>query len=286
MSEHQTPTSDDSRVLKVVSYGRVGLAAQTRDTVETQLAAIEEHVQARGWTIGARYEDEASGFAREGRQLRRALEDAANGEFDVLVVDRLSRLSRNPAHVLSILRELERCDVRLASASEPIDTGAAIDWAVVDLLTARAQRECNAQLLRVRRAIARRVGAGFWMGQLPVGMQRGADGRLVADPVWVPVIQGVFTEYVEEHRSRVEIAHRLNDDGRTPSGAGWTSLKVMRILRCPAYAALQRWNDTLLPADHAALVDPTLWHRAQQLLNLGSKGQPQPRSRPSRGSRR
>jgi DNA invertase Pin-like site-specific DNA recombinase len=127
VSNRRTPKSED-HLQRTIFYGRVnGASASPQMDLERQFAAVQAYIRTRGWGVDARYQDVASGFEQAGPQLRRALGAAASGDFDVLAVHRLDRLSRNPARVLSILSELERAGVRLVSVTESVDTGADIE---------------------------------------------------------------------------------------------------------------------------------------------------------------
>ena len=53
--------------------------------------------------------------------FQQMLDDARQGQFDVLVCHKLDRFSRSLVDVLLTLDELQQCNVTFASASEPID---------------------------------------------------------------------------------------------------------------------------------------------------------------------
>src|SRR6266498_1682832 len=73
-------------------------------SLDAQRAALTKFVKSQpGWTIAAEYEDDASGATTERPGLKKALEAAKAGLFDVLLVYRLDRFSRSVADLLHLI---------------------------------------------------------------------------------------------------------------------------------------------------------------------------------------
>src|SRR5262249_17982215 len=93
-------------------------------SLDAQRAALIKYVKSQpGWTIAVEYEDDASAPTTERRGLKKALQAARVGLFDVLLVYRLDRFSRSVADLLDLITQLEKAGVRFSSATEPVDTG-------------------------------------------------------------------------------------------------------------------------------------------------------------------
>ncbi len=69
------------------------------------------------WRIVARYSDTASGKSLERRWLRAAREAATAGAYDVLLVYRVDRLSRNLGQLAALVEELQGYGVAFRSGS-------------------------------------------------------------------------------------------------------------------------------------------------------------------------
>jgi site-specific DNA recombinase len=91
------------------------------------LAAQEERLrfQARheGWRVHELYMDDGySAASRKRPALKRLLEDATAGRFEVVLVYKIDRLSRSLKDLIDIVAELAEFDVGFKSCTEQIDT--------------------------------------------------------------------------------------------------------------------------------------------------------------------
>ena len=81
--------------MKVALYARYSSERQRDSSIADQFRNCERFLEEKGWAIAARYKDEAkSGATADRPGYRKMLEAARSQEFNVLVVDDLSRLSR------------------------------------------------------------------------------------------------------------------------------------------------------------------------------------------------
>jgi site-specific DNA recombinase len=266
VTEQQTHTNGRRPCLCAAIYCRGQAQATGRsDIVEHQLAVCREACRSQGWSIVGQYHDEATSTASR-PELSRALADSAIGEFDVLIVSKLDRLSHTIKDVLTIVLELEQVGVRLVSVADGLDTRTPVGRVQIQVLGAFAEIERGMIRDRVREGIERRARNGYWIGPLPVGLRDDGSGKPVSDPAWLPLVERMYHLYVRERLDTASIARCLNAEGiRTPRGARWTRAGVVRILRCSAYVALIRWNGHLLPAAHDPVIDRELWDLAQAI---------------------
>src|SRR5712691_10926703 len=88
---HGARGEEDEMDRDVAVYLRVSTDEQT---TANQAPEVERLCAARGWRIVARYEETASGAARERADLARMLDDAHRGRFAAVVVWALDRLGR------------------------------------------------------------------------------------------------------------------------------------------------------------------------------------------------
>ena len=104
---------------RAVLYARVavGDADGANHKLVEQLAQCRNYALAQGWTVIAElHEDErgVSGLALDPPQLVAVRRMAHAGEFDVLVVRDLDRISRNVARCLVVEQELEQAGIQIA----------------------------------------------------------------------------------------------------------------------------------------------------------------------------
>ncbi len=237
------------------------------------LSAQEERLAAycvsQGWLVVGVYVEQASGATLARPELTRLLSDAQGGDFDVLVVIALDRLSRNLAQMMGLIERLETAGVTLVSATQPFDTGTPTGRLLLQMLASFAEFERSLIVERVTAGTERRAKSGRWTsGRIPYGYARDPDTRgLAADPIRVSVVTQVFRWYVEERVGTLTIARRLNERGeRTQAGKRWTPNTVTTVLRNRAYLGLVPWRGAYYPGLHPPIVDEALFAQAQAIL--------------------
>ena len=112
---------------RAVLYARVAVGdadGANRKLVE-QLAQCRNYALAQDWTVIAElHEDErgVSGLALDPPQLAVVRRMAHAGEFDVLVVHDLDRISRSVTKCLAMEKELQRVGIRIACVTGGLAT--------------------------------------------------------------------------------------------------------------------------------------------------------------------
>ena len=111
--------------MNVALYARYSSDKQKKSSIEDQFRNCETRATREGWTITARYKDEAiSGTEDEsGRPGYKALLAAAKAKaFDIVLVDDFSRLSRGSRESEQARRRFVHWGVRLIGVNDGIDT--------------------------------------------------------------------------------------------------------------------------------------------------------------------
>jgi putative DNA-invertase from lambdoid prophage Rac len=150
------------------------VSTQQQET-ENQLLALRLWAARRGFEIGPEYVLEESAYnGRHRSQLNAALQDAHDGQFQVVLVWALDRLSREGIEaMLSILRQFREHGVRVLSLQESWTDGPP---EMQDLLTSFfawiAQQESKRRGERIRAGLARRKREGKPVGRLVGAVDR------------------------------------------------------------------------------------------------------------------
>lgn len=158
-------------------WQRVSTAEQR---TENQAPAMSRFAEHHGYRVVKTYalDDSAWNGGKENgdyrRTLAQALEDAWRGEFQVLIVWSLDRLTRGGAEdALRLLRKFRERSVTVVSVQESWLNGSA---EVQDVLIAfagwMAQQESQRRSERIKAGLTRRLAEGK-----PVGRQAGAKDR-------------------------------------------------------------------------------------------------------------
>lgn len=148
-------------------YARV--STKDRQETENQLQQLRQFARCQHWIISGEYVDKASGATDERAEFRRLFEDAARGQFDVVLFWSLDRFSREGARrTLEHLNRLETHGVRFRSyTQEFFDTAGPFREALISILAALAQQERNQLRERVTAGMERARRAGVLLGRRP-----------------------------------------------------------------------------------------------------------------------
>jgi len=110
--------------MKIAIYARVStLRQQQSQSIEQQLDRLQVHIQEQGWELAEEHifrDDGYSGakLARPG--LERLREQAALGEFDLVLITAPDRLARNYVHQVLLLEEMTALGCQVDFLDRPV----------------------------------------------------------------------------------------------------------------------------------------------------------------------
>ena len=85
-----------SKPTTAAAYARFSSDNQRAESIDAQFADIEDYARREGYTIVARYADEAKSATTDRRpDFQRMIADAEEGLFSVILVFKLDRFSRD-----------------------------------------------------------------------------------------------------------------------------------------------------------------------------------------------
>lgn len=240
-------------------------------SLEAQGRGLDQYVDSQpSMEITHRYVDQASGATLQRPGLQAALAAARTGEFDVLLVYRIDRLTRSIVGLMHLVEELDQAGVALRSATEPIDTQGPVGRMLLQLLGIFAEFERGLLIDRIEAGFERKAARGEWLGgRAPFGYSLdSASKTLVIEPDEEAVVRSVFSKFTLEHLGSTTITQWLNDNGRrTRSGTPWTNQRVLRMLQNPVYIGKISHDETIHEGKHAPIIDLDTWRRAQELAD-------------------
>ena len=232
--------------MRAAVYARYSSDLQRPASIDDQERRCREEIARRGWQEVTGHSDaEIAGTVTQRRPgYQRLLAAARAREFDVVVVDELSRLTRDSEEQAGLRKRLQFWGVHLRTL-DGIDTVAAPQSAAPMMLAKafvnEAELEANAH--RSRRGLAGRVLAGHHAGGAPYGYRTrpvvagkpgdpSGTGMVVGHEYVIhepeaEVIKRVFRLYADGLSAR-EIAALLNAEGVPPPGARWRNRTGLR----------------------------------------------------------
>ena len=257
--------------VRVATYTRIStdetnqpysLGAQ-RDRLDAYVASQD------GWHIVSRFVDKASGKSLERPGLGAARAAAAGGAFDLLLVYRVDRFSRNIGQLGALIEELDKASVAFRSVSEPFDTSTPAGRMMMQMLGVFAEFERATIVERIGAGMERKAKLGGWtVGTYPFGYRK-LDGVVgpSPDPVAVPIVREIFEHYTQDRAGSAAIASALNDRGiRTRYGGPWSRTAILDVLRNRAYLGEVPFRGVWYDGHHEALIEEDTFEAAQAIL--------------------
>ena len=236
--------------MRTVAYVRYSSDNQREASLDDQLRNCSQYCSRIGWPAPAVFSDAAISGSHAERPGYRALITAIErGEFDVLLVDDMSRLSRDSAESGRILRRLAWHSVRLIGVSDGTDTsrdGHELDTGIRAVINEHYVRDLAK---KTHRGLTGRALDGASAGGLPYGYVVTSTGQRAIDPDQAAVVRRIYDEYLSGKSARM-IAGALNDEGvPSPRGETWAASAIrpdhkrgVGILANPIYMGQQVWN--------------------------------------------
>jgi DNA invertase Pin-like site-specific DNA recombinase len=232
-------------------------------SLESQSSVLRADAERFGWRIVGELRDaDLRGHDDSRPGLQELYARCRAGDVDVVAFWSLSRLARSVRLTENIVHELDRLGVELHSNQE--------SWVSIPMMrqvmASFAEQQTRDIRAHVRRALRTKQQSGIHHGNIPFGYLRNEPNKpLFVHPGNAEIIAGIFAMRASGI-GPAEIARDLTRRGiPTPSGLGaWRVGTVSRILRCATYRGAVKAGDGFIEGAHPAIVEPDLWHAAQQ----------------------
>jgi len=272
--------------VRVAIYTRISTDEDRQPfSLGAQAERLEAYVRSQdGWRIVRRFTDQASGATLDRPGLRQALEEAAAGVYELLLVYRVDRLSRSVRQLAEIGENLDHFGVSLRSATEPFDTSTAAGKMMLQMLAVFAEFERTTIVERITAGMERAASEGRWIvGSTPFGYVRDrARKQIVPDPARADIVRRIFRMYAEDRMGAEAIAKVLNAEGhRSKNGVPFARPNVLWILRNPVYVGRVAFRGKLHPGRHEAIIDVQTFETVQSILSERGDSQALKRAHPS-----
>ncbi|MDD5504392.1 MAG: recombinase family protein [Candidatus Omnitrophica bacterium] len=248
--------------MRVAIYARYSSENQSEKSIDDQIRVCKDYIKANDMTIDDKhiYIDEAISGSIINRPGLQALEkDSENKEFEALVVDDLSRLSRSNHQMLTLVLKFNYLQVKIISVSDGIITDddnsklgihirGLMNELYLDDLKKKTMRGLEGQKIRGFSAGEKVYGYSTHpVGELKINKkgQPKYDGMAhKINPEEADIVKRIYREFVEG-KSLHKIEKELNED-KIPTkrgySGGWSISSVSRILKNVKYTGLWVWK--------------------------------------------
>ena len=144
--------------MKCIIYARYSSDGQREESIEGQLRECKEFAERHNMTIVATYIDRALSARTDDRpEFQRMIRDSVKKQFDVVLVWKLDRFSRNRFDSATYRAILKRNGVKVVSAKENISDGpeGIILEAMLDGMAEYYSAELSVKVKRGQKSIGR-----------------------------------------------------------------------------------------------------------------------------------
>ncbi len=276
--------SNEPTIKRAAIYCRVSTIMQGEaeySSLNAQEDQLKAYCKGKGWEVVKVYKDIKSGKDLERNEIQQLLKDAEEKLFDIVVATKIDRFSRSIVDFYEFSERLEKLDVYLASATQPIDTSSSAGLLMLDIFLAFAQFERNIISERTREAMTARAIKGFYTGGHLILGYDNLKGELKINENEAELVNRIFLYYLKEP-STTKVANRLNEGGfRTKSyttkkgvrrgGKQYAKQDILRILRNKTYLGKIPWKGEVYEGIHEAIVDQQLFDNVQKKLDKSKK---------------
>ena len=218
--------------MRAAIYARYSSDLQRDASIADQTRLCTDRASQEGWAVVEIYADHAASGAHLANRdaIKSLLEDARNGNFEVVVSEALDRLSRDLEDIAAIYKRLRHYDVSILTIAE-----GHIDELHIGLKGTMNALYLKDLALKIRRGQRGRIEAGFSAGGISYGYSvvRKLDdegslvrGQRIINEMHAAVIQRVYAEYAGGKSPR-KIAADLNAEGvSAPRGGQWNASTI------------------------------------------------------------
>lgn len=247
--------------MKIALYCRVSTLLQFEkgNSIDEQKKRLAAYCESRGWENYEYFVDGGhSGSSMDRPALKTLLSKIKS--FDMVLVYKLDRLSRNQRDVLFLIDYFKKNEVAFNSITENFDTSTPVGQLMLSMMGAFAELErqqINERMMMGRIASASkghwRGGSGVPTGYKYISQKHGGDGNLSVDEDGAKRVKEVFKLFelgYSYHAISVKLGFATGD-------------VVKKILSNPVYIGKMKYAGEVYDAHHEPIISEDLFNRVQ-----------------------
>ena len=231
---------------KAYVYARYSTDMQREESIEAQIAAINEYAQQKGITIARQYIDRASsGKTAEGREnFLQMIADAKSGEVSLILVHKSNRFARNREESAIYKHKLRKLGITVKAVAQDFGEGphAVLMDAIMEGLDEYYSLELATETMKTLKVNASKCQ---YNGGRPLyGYRINSEKHYELEPQEAAVVKDIYTKIVSGW-SYIEVLRYLDEAGvcnRQGKSFGKNSLHDM--LRNERYTGTYIFNET------------------------------------------
>lgn len=263
---------------RVFAYIRVSTLEQAEEgySLGEQEERLKKYCDAMDWHLVKVYVDPGySGGNMERPALKEMISEIEKGMADIVLVDKLDRLSRSQFDTLYLIQKIfNENDVAFVSRAEAFDTSTPFGRAMVGILAVFAELERERIKERMKEGKAGRAKEGKYRGgaYYPTGYDYNEEtGYLEINDYDAMQVQEVFKLF-NQRTPIYTIMTIMNEKGyKTSIGKGkgkgaWNETRIRKMLENQSYIGKLKHLDEWVEGGHDPIIDMETWNRTQEIL--------------------
>jgi site-specific DNA recombinase len=234
--------------MKIAIYIRVSTEDQAKEgySLEVQREYLVSFAKREGLEIFKGYQDDGiSGYSTERPALKELLKDAKQKRFDLVLVYKIDRFSRNLKDLLNLVDELSSFGIGFKSATEPFDTTTSAGKLMFQQLGSFAEFERNRIAERVFPGMVKGVQQGNWQGAryAPYGYTYNREKKLLeVDEQEAKVVKLIYTMFLCDKSIFTITEYLTKKVYRNRKGNIFSTKLIGDILKNRIYTGKLVWN--------------------------------------------
>ncbi|QWQ38637.1 recombinase family protein [Gemella sp. zg-570] len=284
---------NDVKKRKVAGYARVSTDSDEQQTsYETQVAYYTNYIKGRDdWEFVNVYTDEgiSATTTRKREGFNKMIEDALNGEIDLIVTKSVSRFARNTVDSLSTIRKLKENGTEVYFEKESIWTFDSKGELLITIMSSLAQEESRSISENVTWGKRKRMADG--KVTIPysrvLGFEKGKEGNILVNHEQAEIVRQIFGLFLQGMTPHSIAVYLTKKEIKSPGGKDrWNQGTIRRMLSNEKYkgdALLQKEftvdylskkkkkNEGEVPqyyveGNHEAIISPPVFDLVQEEL--------------------
>lgn len=199
-------------------------------------------------------------------QFQEMIKDAKNGCFNVILVWKLTRLTRKLSNLTKICDELFNKNVFIVSYTEGFDCTTSAGRLMMNMLGTIAEFERDVISENICFALKERAGQGNPPATPVLGYIRVAKNKININPKEAQQIRYIYKKYLET-QSLSEVSRLCERQGYVgKKGKSPAPQQIAIILTRPLYAGYILHKGKLYKGNHKSIISVDLFNKVQKII--------------------
>lgn len=238
---------------RIAIYSRKSKFTGKGESIGNQVELCKDYIRTHDGNQAAEssiiYEDEGfSGGNLNRPGFRKMMEAAKERKFNMIIVYRLDRISRNISDFSGLIEELSRLDIAFVSIKEQFDTGTPMGRAMMYIASVFSQMERETIAERIRDNMHELAKTGRWLGGVtPTGYGSESIKSVTVDgktkkacklkliPEEAELVRTIYDLFTESNSLTVTEAELMKRRLVSKNGKYFTRFSIKAILQNPVY---------------------------------------------------